>query len=159
MLLAAVLPNGGITILLSSLHNLYLMTYAGFFVNLSKIPPVLRWLRWFDVLGYALEATVVNEVGAGLEIVDTLAAGQSSQAGRLYHRDCFAEHPNGPFICLDSSGKDLSHFDHEHPVWVRTRSLLPKRPGPFRVHSWIWSASCHGCLVLDEGDSVMTMLC
>lgn len=77
MLLAAVLPNGGITILLSSLHNLYLMTYAGFFVNLGKIPPVLRWLRWFDVLGYALEATVVNEVGAGLEIVDTLAAGKS----------------------------------------------------------------------------------
>jgi hypothetical protein len=57
MLLAAVLPNGGITILLSSLHNLYLMTYAGFFVNLSKIPPVLRWLRWFNCLGYALEVS------------------------------------------------------------------------------------------------------
>jgi ABC-type multidrug transport system permease subunit len=75
-LLAAILPNGGIAILLSSLHNLFLMTYAGFFVNLDKIPPVLRWLRWFDVLGYALEAMVVNEVGAGLEIVDTLAGGE-----------------------------------------------------------------------------------
>jgi len=59
------------------------MTYAGFFVNLSKIPPVLRWLRWFDVLGYALEATVVNEVGAGLEIVDSLAGGKSGGDNRF----------------------------------------------------------------------------
>ncbi len=44
-----------------------------FFVNLSHIPPVLRWLRYFSTLGYALEALSVNEVGSGLMIVDNLA--------------------------------------------------------------------------------------
>jgi len=48
------------------------MTYAGFFVNLGNIPPVLRWLRYFSTLGFTLEALSVNEVGAGLMIVDSL---------------------------------------------------------------------------------------
>jgi hypothetical protein len=45
------------------------MTYAGFFVNLGSIPPVLRWLRYFSTLGFALEALTVNEVSSGLMIV------------------------------------------------------------------------------------------
>lgn len=48
------------------------MTYAGFFVHLGDIPPVLRWLQWLCPLKYALEALSVNEVGAGLMIQDTL---------------------------------------------------------------------------------------
>jgi hypothetical protein len=48
------------------------MTYAGFFVHLSDIPPVLRWLQWLAPLKYTLEALSVNEVGAGLMIQDTL---------------------------------------------------------------------------------------
>jgi hypothetical protein len=44
-----------------------------FFVNISKIPPVLRWLRYFSTLNFALEALVVNEVNSGLLIDDTLA--------------------------------------------------------------------------------------
>ncbi|WVR06377.1 hypothetical protein IAU60_003408 [Kwoniella sp. DSM 27419] len=71
-LLACVFRHGGVAILLSSLCNLFLMTYAGFFVNISKIPPVLRWLRYFSTLGYTLEALSVNEVGSGLQIVDSL---------------------------------------------------------------------------------------
>ncbi|KAK4684731.1 hypothetical protein P7C73_g5437, partial [Tremellales sp. Uapishka_1] len=71
-LLACVFRHGGIAILLSSLCNLFLMTYAGFFVNLSQIPPVLRWLRYFSTLGYTLEALSINEVGSGLQIIDTL---------------------------------------------------------------------------------------
>ncbi|KAJ9112366.1 hypothetical protein QFC19_000786 [Naganishia cerealis] len=72
-LLAALIRNGGIAILLSSLYNLFLMTYAGFFVNIGKIPPVLRWLRYFSTLNYALEALAVNEVNSGLLIDDVLA--------------------------------------------------------------------------------------
>jgi hypothetical protein len=68
-LLACVFRHGGIAILLSSLANLFLMTYAGFFVNLGSIPPVLRWLRYFSTLGFALEALTVNEVSSGLMIV------------------------------------------------------------------------------------------
>lgn len=47
-------------------------TYAGFFVHLNSIPPVLRWLQWLCPLKYTLEALSVNEVGSGLMIKDTL---------------------------------------------------------------------------------------
>lgn len=48
------------------------MTFAGFFVNLGDIPPVLRWLQWICPLKYCLEALAVNEVGSGLMIEDSL---------------------------------------------------------------------------------------
>ena len=48
------------------------MTYAGFFVNLADIPPILRWLQWLCPLKYTLEALAVNEVSSGLKIQDTL---------------------------------------------------------------------------------------
>ncbi|KAG2139030.1 hypothetical protein DEU56DRAFT_801366 [Suillus clintonianus] len=71
-LLGTLFRNGGIAILLSALSALYQMTYAGFFVHLSSIPPVLRWLQWLCPLNYTLEAISVNEVGSGLMIQDTL---------------------------------------------------------------------------------------
>ena len=48
------------------------MTFAGFFLNLNSIPPVLRWLQWLCPLKYNLEALAVNEVSSGLQIVDVL---------------------------------------------------------------------------------------
>jgi len=48
------------------------MTFAGFFVHLDDIPPVLRWLQWICPLKFALEALSVNEVDSGLMIKDTL---------------------------------------------------------------------------------------
>lgn len=71
-LLACFFSNGGIAILLSALSALYQMTYAGFFVHLNDIPPVLRWLQWLCPLKYTLEALSVNEVGSGLMIQDEL---------------------------------------------------------------------------------------
>lgn len=71
-LLATVFENGGIAILISALSALYQMTFAGFFVHLDAIPPVLRSLQWICPLKYGLEALSVNEVGSGLMIVDTL---------------------------------------------------------------------------------------
>ncbi|KDQ59718.1 hypothetical protein JAAARDRAFT_33288 [Jaapia argillacea MUCL 33604] len=71
-LLAAFFHNGGIAILLSALSALYQMTYAGFFVHLNDIPPVLRWLQWICPLKYCLEALAVNEISSGLMIQDTL---------------------------------------------------------------------------------------
>ncbi|KAG1736895.1 uncharacterized protein EDB91DRAFT_1141561 [Suillus paluster] len=71
-LLGTLFRNGGIAILLSALSALYQMTYAGFFVHLASIPPVLQWLKWLCPLNYALEAISVNEVGSGLMIQDTL---------------------------------------------------------------------------------------
>ncbi|OSD02070.1 hypothetical protein PYCCODRAFT_1368085 [Trametes coccinea BRFM310] len=72
-LLACLFRNGGIAILISALTALYQMTYAGFFVHLNDIPPVLRWLQWLCPLKYTLEALSVNEVGSGLMIQDSLA--------------------------------------------------------------------------------------
>ncbi|KAF9464628.1 hypothetical protein BDZ94DRAFT_1256193 [Collybia nuda] len=71
-LLGTLFHNGGIAILLSALSALYQMTFAGFFVHLNAIPPVLRWLQWICPLKYTLEALSVNEVGSGLMIEDTL---------------------------------------------------------------------------------------
>ncbi|KDR81917.1 hypothetical protein GALMADRAFT_240228 [Galerina marginata CBS 339.88] len=71
-LLGTLFQNGGIAILLSALSALYQMTFAGFFVHLNDIPPVLRWLQWICPLKYTLEALSVNEVNSGLMIVDTL---------------------------------------------------------------------------------------
>lgn len=71
-LLGCGLRNGGIAILLSALTALYQMTFAGFFVHLNSIPPVLRWLQWLCPLKYTLEALSVNEVGSGLTIDDVL---------------------------------------------------------------------------------------
>ncbi|PBK70004.1 ABC transporter [Armillaria solidipes] len=71
-LLGALFRNGGIAILLSALSALYQMTFAGFFVHLGAIPPVLRWLQWLCPLKYCLEALSVNEVGSGLMIEDSL---------------------------------------------------------------------------------------
>jgi hypothetical protein len=71
-LLGGMFRNGGIAILLSALSALYQMTFAGFFVHLDSIPPVLRWLQWICPLKFALEALSVNEVGSGLMIQDTL---------------------------------------------------------------------------------------
>lgn len=48
------------------------MTFAGFFLHLNSIPPVLRWLQWLCPLKYNLEALSVNEVDSGLQIVDVL---------------------------------------------------------------------------------------
>ncbi|KAK7035840.1 Abc transporter [Favolaschia claudopus] len=73
-LLGTFFQNGGIAILLSALSALYQMTFAGFFVHLESIPPVLRWLQWLCPLKYCLEALAVNEVGSGLMIQDTLAS-------------------------------------------------------------------------------------
>lgn len=41
-------------------------------MHLNDIPQALRWLQWFSILKYCLEALAVNEVGSGLMIQDSL---------------------------------------------------------------------------------------
>ncbi|BEI90825.1 uncharacterized protein CcaverHIS019_0308950 [Cutaneotrichosporon cavernicola] len=71
-LLPSVFTHPSVATLLSSAFLLFNLTFAGFFINISNIPPVLRWLRYLAPLGYMLEALTVNEVGSGLMIVDVL---------------------------------------------------------------------------------------
>ncbi|GAA5874149.1 hypothetical protein JCM1840_000367 [Sporobolomyces johnsonii] len=82
-LLAAVISDVGIAILISSIINLFQLAFAGFFINLGRIPPVLRWLQWLAPLKYALEALAVNEVGSGLMIVDELAGARIEVSAEL----------------------------------------------------------------------------
>ncbi|KAI0648383.1 ABC transporter [Trametes meyenii] len=88
-LLACLFRNGGIAILISALTALYQMTYAGFFVHLADIPPVLRWLQWLCPLKYTLEALSVNEVGSGLMIVDSLEGVPVSTSAALIMQKLF----------------------------------------------------------------------
>ncbi|KAL8278009.1 hypothetical protein RQP46_009641 [Phenoliferia psychrophenolica] len=72
LLLGAALDNSGVAILISAVINLFQMAFAGFFVNLKSIPPVLRWVQWLAPLKSTLEALAVNELSSGLQIIDTL---------------------------------------------------------------------------------------
>lgn len=70
--------------------NLFQMAFAGFFVNLSSIPPVLRWLQYVAPLKYALEALTVNEVGAGLMISDELAGAKVQISAEIIMQTLYA---------------------------------------------------------------------
>ncbi|KWU44583.1 ABC transporter [Rhodotorula sp. JG-1b] len=88
-LLAAAIDDTGSAILISAIINLFQMAFAGFFVNLSSIPPVLRWLQYVAPLKYALEALTVNEVGAGLMISDELAGAKVQISAEIIMQTLF----------------------------------------------------------------------
>ncbi|KAG8891248.1 hypothetical protein FRC00_014031 [Tulasnella sp. 408] len=100
-LLACTFRNGGIAILLSALFNLFTMTFAGFFVHLDTIPPVLRWLQWLCPLKYCLEALSVNEVGSGLMIQDSLQGVPVNISAQLIMTLLFGFGPNNYYRYFD----------------------------------------------------------
>ena len=110
------------------------MTFAGFFVHLDSIPPVLRWLQWTCPLKFTLEALSVNEVGAGLMIVDTidgvpvsLSASSLMQLVRFF---CFA--------CDELLILSLA-------IWFWLAKLLSRCPGFVCFYCRIWhSCYCSG---------------
>jgi hypothetical protein len=71
------------------------MTYAGFFVHLAAIPPVLRWLQWICPLKFTLEALSVNEVGSGLMIQDKLEGVPVNVSAGLIMQLVCSFHPVG----------------------------------------------------------------
>lgn len=104
-LLPSVFSHVGIATLLSSLWNLFNLVYAGFFVNLAKIPPALRWLHWIAPMAYALEAMAVNEVGAGLMIVDTLNGVPINISAEIIQETLFGFKMNSYYRDVLVSGK------------------------------------------------------
>lgn len=125
-LLACVFSNGGVAILLSALTCLYQMTFAGFFVHLNDIPPVLRWLQWLDTLKYLLEALAVNEVGSGLMIVDSLEGVPVNVSAQLIMnlvRPCRL-HTHSSLTVVTA-------------VRLRQQQLLPRHPHPRWLHHCI----------------------
>jgi ABC-type multidrug transport system permease subunit len=124
-LLGCLFRKGGIAILLSALFNLYAMTYAGFFVHLGDIPPVLRWLQWFDPLKYCLEALAVNEVDSGLMIVDTLQGVPISISAQLIMNTLFGFHANAYYRDVLVSMAFILGFAAAvvAVVWLRLREI------------------------------------
>ncbi|WAQ81529.1 hypothetical protein PtA15_1A871 [Puccinia triticina] len=72
MWLGATIRNLGTAVFLASMANLLQLGFAGFFVNLTSMTKVLRWVQYVIPLKFALEAMSVNEVAAGLMIDDNL---------------------------------------------------------------------------------------
>ncbi|KAK0537237.1 hypothetical protein OC842_001694 [Tilletia horrida] len=72
MCLAAGLEDLSTAVLAAGANILFQLGFAGFLLNLGSIPHVLRWLQWFVVMKYAMEAVGSNEL-AGLRIVDNLS--------------------------------------------------------------------------------------
>ena len=103
------------------------MTFAGFFVHLNDIPPVLRWLQWICPLKYLLEGLAINEVDSGLMIEDTLQGVPISiSAALIMHTVGFlASHLHG------SDHLAITAF------WVRRRELLPQRVDYDGLYSWV----------------------
>ncbi|KPV72649.1 uncharacterized protein RHOBADRAFT_39255 [Rhodotorula graminis WP1] len=93
-LLATVIDDVGSAILVSAVVVLFEMAFAGFFVNLGSIPPVLRWLEWLAPLKYTLEALAVNEVNAGLMIEDSLAGAKVSISATIIMDTLFGFRPD-----------------------------------------------------------------
>lgn len=94
LLLAVIVPQPAVAILVSNVINLAQLAYAGFFVNLNKIPPVLRWIQWLNPLKYGLEALAVNEVGGGLLIDDKLQGVNVQISASLIMELLFGFKPN-----------------------------------------------------------------
>jgi hypothetical protein len=101
------------------------MTFAGFFVHIGSIPPVLRWLQWLCPLRFALEALSINEVSAGLEISDNLQGVPVHISASLV-------------MSLVSSFTMSCHLDwitkRVLALWVQIKRVLSRRSRAFRVH-------------------------
>lgn len=128
------------------------MTYAGFFVHLNSIPPVLRWLQWLCPLKYTLEALSVNEVGSGLMIQDSLAGVPVNISASLImetvsiflhgRRRCGIE------VVLTSCSASLV-------VRLREEQLLSRRAGALRVYRRIWVGSDRNCMAQGAGETMI----
>lgn len=141
-LLGTFFTNGGIAILLSVLWTLYQMTFAGFFLNLNSIPPVLRWLQWLCPLKYNLEALAVNEVSSGLQIVDVLQ-GVPVNVSAVAIMNLVRS-----FILVRMKMEmKVDSFFPSLALWIWVGQLLSRCPDHGWVHPWIWYWCYWCCLV------------
>lgn len=95
LFLAAVFKQQGLAILLASLTNLLQMAFAGFFVNLSSLIPLLRWIQYVAPFKFALEAMTVNEVGTGLMIQDEIQGVNIQTSASMIMKLLFGFEPDG----------------------------------------------------------------
>lgn len=92
--LAATTRNLGAAVFLGSLVNLLQLAFAGFFVNLTSITPVLRWIQYIMPIKFSLEAMAINEVSGGLMIEDTIAGARVKISALLIMNMLFGFNPD-----------------------------------------------------------------
>lgn len=74
-------------------------------MNLKAIPPVLRWLQWLAPLKYCLEALAVNEVSAGLMIIDSLEGVKVQINAAVIMDTLFGFKSDAYYRCVTGSGE------------------------------------------------------
>jgi hypothetical protein len=136
-LLGAAFRNASLAILISALSALYQMTYAGFFVHLSSIPPVLRWLQWICPLKYTLEALVVNEVSSGLMIEDSLDGVPVDVSAVLIMQTV-------RILLMALCDPCLTESSLAIRIWPA--QLLSRRARPCCIHCRVWGTSDRYCM-------------
>jgi ABC-2 type transporter len=123
------------------------MTFAGFFLHLDSIPPVLRWLQWLCPLKYCLEALSVNEVASGLQIVDVLEGVPVSVSAVTIMslvRSFIRVKMN---IKLINVGIFFFYLLFFLALCISGGQLLSGYPDHGWVHPWIWYWRYWRCLV------------
>ena len=110
------------------------MTYAGFFVHLNDIPPVLRWLQWLCPLKYTLEALSVNEVGSGLMIEDSLEGVPVNVSAALIMQTVSSARK-----ARSQGSRVLMTLELRAAIWIRGEQLLSGRTRAVRVHRRVWA--------------------
>lgn len=60
--LLAGFDSAGKASLVMNVNLLVQLLFAGYFTDLDRVTPILRWLRWLSAFYYGFESLVVNEI-------------------------------------------------------------------------------------------------
>lgn len=119
-------------------------------VHLTTIPPVLRWLQYFSVLKYCLEALAVNEITSGLQIQDSLEGVPVNVSAVVIMKLVRSYHPFVNVLLY----RDANAADIGIAIWVWDKQLLSGRSRSLWFH-WRF---CHhwvfGDFLEAEGEAV-----
>eukprot|EP00698_Gefionella_okellyi_P010723 TRINITY_DN2797_c0_g1_i2.p1 TRINITY_DN2797_c0_g1~~TRINITY_DN2797_c0_g1_i2.p1 ORF type:complete len:1272 (-),score=416.47 TRINITY_DN2797_c0_g1_i2:106-3921(-) len=61
LLMSALAPNGEVAQIVGPIAYVFLMLFAGFFVNVATLPQFLAWIKYVSFIRYAFEVGMVNE--------------------------------------------------------------------------------------------------
>jgi ABC-type multidrug transport system ATPase subunit/ABC-type multidrug transport system permease subunit len=93
MLLAAIFEEVSTAILYGGLFILFNLAFAGFFLNLNNVPPVIRWLKWICPSKYALEAISSQQL-KDLLVIDNVGGVPISSSVSLFSFKLFGFQDN-----------------------------------------------------------------
>lgn len=116
-------------------------------VHLTTIPPVLRWLQYFSVLKYCLEALAVNEITSGLQIQDSLEGVPVNVSAVVIMK---LVRSYLPFLLY----RDTNAADIGIAIWLWDKQLLPGRSRSLCFHWGFCYYWVSGHFLEAEGEAV-----